>query len=245
MKTQKQENQNMQSINFEFLRSKRTELADLGGLSEKYVFDDPAASLVKLRTFGELMVSAIFEYLKIGRPYYNQYIDLLRNQDFLNCTPPVIIDKFHILRINGNKAAHDSAFVVTSKKVMEYISEAHSLAKWFFISFLDGELTQCPDFIEPIPIQEEKKEIKREKKAVLEKLAAQEAKMQQLLEELETARAEAKYEKKTKEELEEILRTTQQTANALNFDEETTRNQLIDIQLIEAGLECWSWKKIY
>lgn len=52
----------MQSINFEFIRASYPELANLGGFAEQYAYSDPASALIKLRSFAESMVSAVFSH---------------------------------------------------------------------------------------------------------------------------------------------------------------------------------------
>ena len=44
----------VESLNFEFLREKHSELADLGGFAEKYAWTDPMGSLVKTDILGEI-----------------------------------------------------------------------------------------------------------------------------------------------------------------------------------------------
>lgn len=48
------------SLNFEMLRRKWPEIADLGAMAERYVYDDPETSLVKLRNMVELIVRWIY-----------------------------------------------------------------------------------------------------------------------------------------------------------------------------------------
>ena len=52
----------MNSINFELLRSKWPELAELGGFAESYVYNDPASALLKLRTFAENLTKDILSW---------------------------------------------------------------------------------------------------------------------------------------------------------------------------------------
>ncbi|MCF6314544.1 MAG: hypothetical protein L3J39_19000 [Verrucomicrobiales bacterium] len=52
----------MKSINFEFVRPSHREVADLGGFAERYAATDPTSCLVKLRTFAESMVKALFAH---------------------------------------------------------------------------------------------------------------------------------------------------------------------------------------
>ena len=50
----------MNSINFELLRPRWPELAELGGFAESYVYNDPASALLKLRTFAENLTKDIY-----------------------------------------------------------------------------------------------------------------------------------------------------------------------------------------
>ena len=59
----------VESLNFEFLRKHRRELADLGGFAETYVFSDPSSSLFKLRQLAEAVVQGIYSDLKLQRSY--------------------------------------------------------------------------------------------------------------------------------------------------------------------------------
>jgi type I restriction enzyme R subunit len=94
----------------------------------------------------------------------------------------------------------------------------------------------CIAFQTPPQEEEDSKgKLKREKRAVLEKLAAQEAQMAQILADLETARRQAKSAEKTASELQCLLNQAQQAANILEFSEEETRYRLIDEQLLAAG----------
>ena len=46
----------MTSQNFEFIRPDWEALATLGGFAERYVHTDPSSALVKLRSFGEVVM---------------------------------------------------------------------------------------------------------------------------------------------------------------------------------------------
>src|SRR4051812_12682427 len=97
---------NMISTNFEFLRPAWPELAGLGGFAENYARPDPVASLVKLRSFGELLVQSIYTKLKLPKPYRANFHELLTNHAFEDATPRVVLAKLHALRKEGNRAAH-------------------------------------------------------------------------------------------------------------------------------------------
>lgn len=62
----------MDSQNFEFLRSKRPVLADLGAFAERYAHTDPASSLIKQRAFIECVVGTIYEKYRLRPSFRTQ-----------------------------------------------------------------------------------------------------------------------------------------------------------------------------
>ncbi|MBI4026281.1 MAG: DEAD/DEAH box helicase family protein [Verrucomicrobia bacterium] len=221
----------MKSENFEFLRPSFPELADLGGFAERYAFSDPSTALVKLRMFAETMVSIIYSHHKLPRPYQFNLNDMLNDNMFVSMIPKTIRYKLHGLRVQGNKAAHGAETAVKPQIPVWLLQEAYDLGCWFFLSFCGGSKEACPSFIKPEPVAEEAES----KKAVISRLhAEQEARMAQILKDLEDARAKAQAAEKSKDELQLILLQTQQAANVLQFDEATTRRRLIDTMLIAA-----------
>ena len=95
----------MKSTNFEFLSPRWSELVELGAFAEAYTFNDPTSAIIKLRLFAENMTKDIYRDLKLPRPEQLSFIDYLTNDTFKTITPKVVLNKFHSLRINGNKAA--------------------------------------------------------------------------------------------------------------------------------------------
>ncbi len=226
----------MISQNFEFLRPNHKELADLGGFAERYAASDHSSCLVKLRTFAEAMVKAVFAHQKLEAAYQSNLNDLLNDSSFKSITPAVVQEKLHLLRIKGNHAAHGSLHPTSDEQILELVRESHNLARWFAIAVDGGKLEAIPKFSKPTSTSEESKaNLKREKKAVLQKLAEQEALMAKLLADLEKARAQAEATEKSEEEKKTVLKQAQQVANALDFSEEETRLKLIDAQLGAVG----------
>lgn len=89
------------------------------------------------------------------------------------------------------------------------------MAKWFYIAFAGGNQSELPQFAPPKPgAGEESKgsSLKKEKKAVIEKLAAQEAQMAELLKELEDARQREQKARKVSAELSAKLAAAQESA---------------------------------
>lgn len=190
----------------------------------------PASALVKLRLFAENLTKDIYRDLRLPKPDQPTFVDLLKNPSFTAITPKVVLDKLHALRMHGNKAAHGEP--VKPQNVLWLLREAHDLARWLFVRYGDGKAKEIPSFKQPAQPQAEQV---RERRKVLEKLAAQEAQMQELLQELEAVRQKATAAEKKAEELETLAAKAEQAADELKFDEATTRARLIDSLLASVG----------
>ena len=226
----------MESRNFEFVRPHFRELADLGGFAESYAYSDPVSALVKLRTFAECLIKAVFAHHRLELAYQSTLNDLLHDPSFKAITPAVIQDKLHLLRIKGNHAAHGTLFKEAEGRVPEFIREAHDLARWLVLSLKGVPASAIAKWQSLPPASTDAPDsLQRRTKAALAKLAEQEALMAKLLADLEQARAQADAAKKSESELHLALKQAQQAANALDFSEEETRFKLIDEQLLAAG----------
>ncbi|MEQ1550085.1 DEAD/DEAH box helicase family protein [Sphingorhabdus sp.] len=225
----------MKSRNFEILREIWPELASLGGFAEAYAHDDPASALVKLRLFAENLTKDIYRDLGLPKPEHATFVDLLGNASFVAITPKVVLDKLHALRIHGNKAAHGEPATVPT--ALWLIQEAFDLGRWLFVQFANGNAVALPQFEQPTPdaTDDSKGQLKREKRQVLEKLAAQEAQMDALLRELDAARTAASTAEKKIVEIQSLASSGVAAANMLAFDEATTRARIIDSLLATAN----------
>jgi len=83
----------VKSLNFEFLRGKRQELAALCAFAEQYAHPDPSSALVKLRTCAEQVVLGIYQDLGLPRPVQADLVGLLNNDAFRAVVPRVVLDK--------------------------------------------------------------------------------------------------------------------------------------------------------
>ena len=225
----------MKSQNFEILRSSQPVLADIGGFAEAYVHADPASALVKLRLFGENLTKDIYRDQSLPRTEQATFLDLLENAAFSSITPKAVLNKLHALRMHGNKAAHGE--VVTIEQTLWLLREAFDLACWFFVQYENGEIKALPTFKQPLPEvqRDETAGSKHEKRHLTEKLAAQEAQLESLLQELETARKKASVADKKPGMTAVVTAPVVDAAEVLEFDEATTRTRIIDSLLVTAG----------
>src|SRR5689334_17295814 len=165
----------MKSGNFEILRKGWPELAELGGLAEAYAHADPASALVKLRSFAENLTKDIYRDQRLPKPDQPTFVDLLKNPTFSAIMPKVILDKLHALRIHGNKAAHGEE--AKSQNALWLLKEAHDLARWLLVQYGKAKAADLPTYKQPIAPQATEV---RQRRQILEKLAAQEAQMDAL-----------------------------------------------------------------
>ncbi len=229
----------MKSINFEFLRPKWPELAGLGGFAETYAHPDPVGSISKLRVFCEQVVEWIHHQQRLPKPFRANLNDLLNNQPFKDVVPEVILSKLHALRMEGNNAAHGNRGDTTT--ALRLVREAYNIGRWLHVNFAGGTAADCPEYVEPPEGGVEGFKQRREKRAILERVAAQESQLQKLLTDLEQERWRADQAEATAEErqaaLEAAMQATHQlqSVDPLAFNEEETRNYLIDQMLADEG----------
>lgn len=228
----------MESINFEFLRPYRPELAALGGLAERYAHPDPDSALVKLRTFAEQLVATIYEELALPAAKDSNLYDLMSEAVFRAAVPKVIISKLHSLRVNGNKAAHGER--ATTATALWILREAFDLSCWYHVAFRKADAGTLPQYVEPaatttLAAKDEQDQNKKERREILTRLTAQEAQMQQLLADLDAARQKAQAAERNVVDLQAVAQQTREAADALRFDEATTRRRMIDSALVDAG----------
>lgn len=225
----------VKSLNFEFLRKARPELADLGAFAEQYLYADPSSAMAKLRIFAETIVDGIYRKLGFSKPYRPQFLDLLTGDQFVANVPRVILDKFHYLRKEGNRAAHGVPIV--GPGAPQALQEAFDIGRWLYLTFQGGKIEECPSF-QPPPKSDaisadDFESLRREREALRRKLQDKEIQMTKLLEDLEVERTRQKAAPSS--EIHAFIEAGKGAVNALKYDEETTRKRLIDTALIEAG----------
>lgn len=234
--------QDLRSLNFEPLRAVYPELANMGGHAEHYAHSDPESALVKLRNFAERLVDRVYDKLKLERLPQSNFVDLLNNASFREIAQPLVLDKLHLIRRVGNRAAHGEDVDVTD--AVRCVQEAWQLARWLHVSFLGGQVDDFAGFKQP-PAEgiDSKAEIKRKAKALAEENNLKEERLRQALEELAKLRAADRTASvaaqasppPTTLQLQRASQSSAAAANQLRFSEDNTRKWLIDRDLRMAG----------
>ena len=94
--------------NFSFLQDKFPPLAHLGAMAERYCYNDPNSSLMKIGMLGESIVNLIYWYDDVPFPTENKAdrrINRLLEQEYITRD---IADALHIVRRARNKAVHEN-----------------------------------------------------------------------------------------------------------------------------------------
>lgn len=235
--------QDIKSLNFEPLRAAYPELANMGGYAENYVYSDPESALVKLRNFAERMVDVLYTRLRLPQAPLSNFVDLLKNESFRMVADPLVQDKLHLIRRLGNRAAHGED--VAASDALRSVHEAWQLARWLHVSQLQGKLSDFSDYREP-PRDgiDGKAEIRREHKKLAEENEIKEARIKQMLDELQALREAEKAlrdqinsnaQPLSAAEIGVLSAASNVATQQLHFSEDNTRKWLIDRDLRMAG----------
>lgn len=206
--------------NFKFLESRWEDLAKLGDLSEKYVFSDPNASIIKQGMLAEVMVKYMLAYDGIREPEHDNThacrIRLLKKNDLL---PYEISNTLYVLRIARNHAAHYAED--EREKALGNLPLLYELCVWFMQTY--GEYDFKPTgYVEPIDMVISVDELEKEN-------AKLEAHNNKLLLELRLIRESGKADS-------ERRHIAYKKAANVCLSEAQTR-ELIDEQLSKVGWE--------
>lgn len=213
----------MTKSNFSFLKAEFPILANLGYQAEKYIHDDPSASLSKMRLLLEKMTELLFEIHQLDFPYENtifRRIQTLQDEGILD---DKIIGLLHQIRKSGNVASH--TVDDQSKSAMGQLFSLFKLCKWFFETYAENlDNIAAVKFSPPEKVDWEKDYLKLEEdyKQLEEKLAV-------LLKERQIGQLAA-------EKVNEFKQRSAKAASKIEMSEAETRN-LIDEQLRAAGWE--------
>lgn len=234
--------QDIKSLNFEPLRAVYPELTNMGGYAEHYAHTDPESALVKLRSFAERLVDRLYIKVNLVRVPQSNFVDLLHNASFQTVAQPLVLDKLHLLRRLGNRAAHGED--VEASDAVRCVQEAWQLARWLHVTFLGGKVEDFEPFKQP-PAEgiDSKAEFKRKAKALAEENSLKEERLKIALQELAELRAAdlatapvvAAFTQSSAQALAQAAQSSAATTNQLRFTEDNTRKWLIDRDLRMAG----------
>ncbi|HIF9462351.1 TPA: DEAD/DEAH box helicase family protein [Photobacterium damselae] len=223
------------SLNFEMLRHKWPEVADLGALAERYVYNDPDTSLVKQRNMIELIVRWLYREERLPQGYRPNLFDLIKGDTFTSVIPAAVVEKLDILRQYGNKAAHGEK--CNSKQSVWLLRECWLISSWLYVRYDNGNQSECGVFQTPpaeaVDTSADALKIKQQElDRALYELKAAEEKQISILRELQFEKEKAD---EFKARLEQARQKNEQAVNLLDMNEAETRSRLIDARLRDAN----------
>jgi hypothetical protein len=118
----------MTSRNFQPLWARWPQLYQHAAFAELYAHTDPHTVAVKLRCFAEALVGFIYRKLRLPSEPSDGFFERLNSPYFQDAVGDDVLQKLHLLRIVGNKAAHGGTMDVGTS--LPLIEEAYLLGQW-------------------------------------------------------------------------------------------------------------------
>ncbi len=183
----------LNSPNFQFLKDFNPTLFKQALFAEQYCLEDPCTSLIKSRSFGELLAKTIAAKLGVyneGKNEFLQIINELQNRDIID---EKIADLFHRLRIVGNRAVHEDKG--STSDALSNLHIVYNLAVYFYKIFKDKAYIP-----EPFSLPNKPAHLDKVSASALEEMRKQVAQLQKELEKAQGL-AHVELEKRQKAEL--------------------------------------------
>jgi len=231
--------------NFGFLQNEFPDIFADAVDAEKHTLVNPKIGAFLCRSALESTVNWLYDHdPDLTLPYNTTLSSLIHEQNFRNLINPRMLNEINVVRMNGNKAAHE-------KRVSNQESLVSLKCLFRFLSFLSNYYSEenpiIPAFDEKlIPAGDEKEKGQQELKARINELAAQSEALQ--LERLKTAELASANEllkiqlEKKREQL-SLRKKERRDVKDMNqaipelIPESVTRKIYIDSLLAEAGWE--------
>ncbi|WP_417315928.1 DEAD/DEAH box helicase family protein [Cycloclasticus pugetii] len=225
----------MKSQNFEFLRPQYDDLASLGGLAETLLYIDPGSALIRLRAFGEELTKTIYAEERLPRLGEPTFSELLKSSIFVQCLSKRLVDNLHFLRIKGNDAAHGGKG--HKRDAMVCLGYAYELARYMAVKYGKQTPASLPEFVDIQDTTQQPQVSQSEIKALKAELEKQKQLADEHFAELEKERAKQLKHLDPPAYPDQLKRQQESdaVADSLQWNEEKTRELLIDAMLAQAG----------
>ncbi|MEA3352484.1 MAG: DEAD/DEAH box helicase family protein [Campylobacterota bacterium] len=222
--------------NFSFLKYEFESLSNEAIKSESNVIDDPEVSAIYARKALEKTVKLIYnidEYLDSEMTKKSDLITLIKHDDFIDILPEGIDDELHFIRKVGNQAVHGN-HVITSKNSLYANKCLYKFQKWMVEVYSTYEVADDYDVLNIASTSKDEKETLED--------AIENTKTKEIEEENEALKKELEELRELKQKFETQISAPKQTkkshkVNVKDISEKETREQLIDIELKEAGYD--------
>ena len=98
---------------------------------EELIYEDPSSSIVKARLFAEAILNDVFKYEKIEATFLSSLYDKISYLTREGYIEREIQQSFDIIRLSGNKAAHDGKFNDITE-AFKLHKEMYKIGVWFY-----------------------------------------------------------------------------------------------------------------
>jgi hypothetical protein len=219
--------------NFGPLLQQWPKLHEFGVQAEAYAHVDPQVALFKLRCFAETLVTTLYQDWGLTAPATN-FFDMLTAKTFCEKVDPVVMQKFHAIRMVGNNAVHGTS--ASSSDAARLLKDAYLLGKWLYLTHAGVQARDYPEYVDPLPpggatpketpearaqaVEEARAELRRMEE-VSARMAAENARLRETLDQTK---------------VQNILDAAVRAAAKVDFRANDTSN-LVNIQDVFAGYE--------
>lgn len=121
---------------FSFLDGQWIDVKNVAQNAENSLYNDPTTTLIKLRTFGEMLAKIILDIEGLNRPADDNQYQRLRNLSEREILPNNIAGHFHSIRIDGNEAAHRNSGSIGN--AVANLEAAYFIAAWAYKTYDDA-----------------------------------------------------------------------------------------------------------
>lgn len=133
--------------NFGPLKQRWPKLHEFGVQAEAYAHVDPQVALFKLRCFAETLVTTLYQ--DWGLPPATNFFEMLTAKTFCEKVDPVVMQKFHAIRMVGNNAVHGTCASLSD--AARLLKDAYLLGKWLYLTHAGVQARDYPEYADPLP----------------------------------------------------------------------------------------------
>ena len=224
----------MQSTNFSLLHERWPDLHRFGHQAEACAYSDPQSAIIKLRCFAEEIVGTLYRDLRLPCPAPDTFFDRLKFDEFRSLIDPPILEKFHALRIVGNKAAHGKS--VTSRDALCLLKDAYLIGQWLYRTYNEESDLEYPAYTEPERSSDpQPNQRNQEHEGMLHDALAELARLEETNQKAQAEIARLR-ESLDQAKVRDIMDSAMRAAARIDFEVENTRN-LIKIHDVFAEYE--------
>lgn len=232
--------------NFKFLQQEWHSLYSKMLSAEERVNTEPVSTALYCRMVLEESMHKIYDLEFIEKPFNSELVNLINHEEIKKIVPNAFMDGLHIVRKNGNNAAHYGNRV-TSSDANVSIRYTFTFLKWFANAY-SLNTPQLPTAFDATAIpsigekqrkikeqQEEQEKAHQELLVQLQKLQDEKDKILEKAKESEKTLEAYKAKEKQAQEAIKAQKQARQKPITSEFTEAETRKHLIDVDLKAAG----------